>query len=139
MKWSIKYVALFILIQLVSLVLTIIGYPLIAVLAMFELWTIDPAYAKFPAPVIFEWRGGKLTWLWSNDEDGIFGNGPITRRQAFYWSAVRNPCNNLRFVPGVSVVGRPLWHWSNGKFYCQAGWLGSHGQPVLSAGRGVGY
>ncbi len=136
-KWSIRYVALFILIQLVSLVLTLVGYPLIAVLALFKLWHV---YAYLDsAPVVYEWKGGKLTWLWGNNEDGIFGNGPVTRRQAFYWSAVRNPCNNLRFVPGVSVVGRPLWHWSNGKFYCQAGWLGSHGQPVLSAGRGQGY
>lgn len=126
--WSAGYIALFILIQLASLALTLVGYPLIAVMALFKFWNLR-----------YEWKGGKLTWLWSNDEDGIFGNGPITRWQAFYWSAIRNPCNNLRFVRGISGAGRPLWHWSNGKFYAQAGWLGSHGQPVLSAGSGIGY
>lgn len=136
MKWSIKYVALFILIQLASLVLTLVGYPLIAVLALFKLWRI---YRINETVMVTEWRGGKLTWLWSNDEDGIFGNGPITRWQAFYWSAIRNPANNLRYVRGVSGSGRPLWHWSNGRFYAQAGWLGSRGQPVLSAGSGIGY
>jgi len=135
--WTFKYIALFIVIQLVSLLLTVIGYPLIAVLAAFRLWLDD--YDGTINRVLYHWRGGKLTWLWSNDENGIFGNGPVTRWQAFYWSALRNPCNNLRFVPGISGAGRPLWHWSNGRFYAQAGWLGSHGQPVLSLGRGQGY
>jgi len=133
--WNVGYVALFILIQLVSLVLTLIGYPLIAVLAAFKLWRLNMAVN----PSRWDWIGRELTWIWGNDEDGIFGNGPITRWRAFYWSALRNPCNNLRFVSGVSGAGRPLWHWTNGKYYAQAGWLGSHGQPVLSLGRGTGY
>jgi hypothetical protein len=137
--WSARYVALFILIQLVSLVLTVIGYPLIAVLALFKWWHLQEGVTHFGGVKGDVWAGGKLTWVYSNDEDGIFGNGPVTRWQAFYWSALRNPCNNLRYVHGVSGAGRPLWHWDNGTFYVQAGWLGSHGQPVLSAGRGTGY
>lgn len=95
----------------------------------------------------------RLFWLFDNDEDGIFGTGPITRLRAIYWAGVRNYVNNLRYVRGVSKVGRPLWRkeWTSkvrtltlfgrtwtvgGRYYAQAGW-NSSGFPVLSAGPNV--
>ena len=124
-----RYVALFILIQLASLVLTLVGIPLCALLAVLEEWEI--AHGK---P---QWVG---FWLWSNERDGICGPFPLTRWNAFYWSALRNPCNNLRFVPGVSKVGRPIyrktWGPKPGGWYFQAGWNPS-GFPVFSGGRNV--
>jgi hypothetical protein len=169
-----KYIALFALIQLVSLVLIILGVPIVGLLAYFYAW--EPVGGKFQwrgdplaALVIITvvallalhgtwWsfslafvvvalmiasliRGGSLVFLWGNLEDGIVGPGmALNRWNAFYWSAYRNPCNNLRYLPGVSKVGRPLWRktWGAkpGGWYVQAGWNHS-GFPVLSPGRNV--
>lgn len=71
------------------------------------------------------WCGGWLTWLWGNEEDGV--TGPVWwQRQtgvrgaypmvgmwwqkalsAYRWSALRNPSNNLRFVPALNPVIQP--------------------------------
>ena len=128
----------FILIQLVSLVLTLLGIPICAALA----------YSGMSGPHTVQgkilWHWPKLFWLWDNDEDGVWcdwyrKSNPqwSVPRQEFMWTALRNPCNNLRYVPGVSKVGRPLWRWTwifrGTGYYAQAGWNGS-GFPVLSAG-----
>lgn len=119
-----KYVLLFIAIQVIALILAVLGIPICATLA---------ASGVIPWP--------RWAWLWNNQVDGIYGPGnPHTRWQAFLWTALRNPVNNLRFVPGVSKAGRPLWRktWGArpGGWYAQAGWENS-GYPVLSAGRNV--
>jgi hypothetical protein len=133
-----RYVPLFIAIQLVSLVLVILGVPICAVLALAAVETTQerrgPQRADMP-PVIWGWPSA--FWLWSNDEDGVWGPYPHSRWYAFYWTALRNPCNNLRYVPGISKVGRPLWRWTwrlaGRPQYFQMGWNGS-GFPVLSGG-----
>ncbi|MFI5397618.1 MAG: hypothetical protein ACHQ9S_18935 [Candidatus Binatia bacterium] len=130
-----KYIPLFILIQLVSLVLTLVGIPICAALA----------YGNFSKPGRRGlWHWPKLFWLWDNEEDGVWCRwyraahpSWSVARQEFYWTAFRNPCNNLRFVWGVSANGRPLWRrtWliRGTWYYAQAGWNGS-GYPVFSAG-----
>ena len=128
-----RYVALFGLIQAVSLVLTLIGLPVVGILAFTRSWTI---VAGKP-----QWKGGVFTWIWGNLEDGIVGPGmTLNRWNAFYWAGIRNPCNNLRYARGVSKVGRPLWRktWGAkpGGWYVAAGWNNS-GFPVLSGGRNV--
>lgn len=126
---------LFVLIQLVSLALSFVGLFVVGFLAYFYAWTqIDGK---------FQWRGGYATWIFGNLEDGIVGPGiGLNRWNAYKWSALRNPCNNLRFVPGVSKVGRPLWYrtWMlfGKEFYAKAGWL-SDGYPACSAGAGKGF
>jgi hypothetical protein len=130
-----SYVCLFASIQLVSLVLAIIGIPVVGLLAYLYAWV--PIAGKF------QWRGGALTWIWGNEENGIVGPGmALNRWNAFYWSAIRNPCNNLRFLPGISRVGRPLlyrtWMMFGKQFYVKAGWM-SDGYPCLSAGSGRGF
>lgn len=110
---ALSYVLLFVLIQAVNLPLMVIGWVI----------CLLPSFAR-------------LTWLWWNDEDGA---GPGTSWWSQYvWLAWRNPVSNLKHVPGVSGVGRPLWYWSNGSHYAKAGWL-SDGFPCLSAGAGRGY
>lgn len=85
------------------------------------------------------WRGGWLTWIWGNEEDGVTG-APFYQAQfkdirvcAYLWSAWRNSANNLRFV--FKWVGGPFYRWENAThtFYVQAGWY-PNGFPVLSAG-----
>jgi len=133
---TLKYLPLFILIQTVSLVLTIVGVPLCGALAYGRFWTYDLTRDTYYYP--------KWAWLWNNQEDGTLPYWYILAhptwspaRLMFHWSALRNPCNNLRYVRGVSAVGRPLWRttWKmSGKpYYAQAGW-NARGCPVLSAG-----
>jgi hypothetical protein len=138
-----KYIALFILIQLASLILTIIGLPICALCA-YALPTRTTASRVTGNPIV---SFPKWAWLWSNDEDGVYPTwyaklNPAwsKARTIFTWSALRNPVNNLRYVPGVSKKGRPLWRYTaviGGKhLYCQCGWNGA-GQPVLSGGANI--
>ena len=108
-----KYIPLFLLIQFVNLLL----------------WPIGLVVCLWPA-------AAKASWIfWNSIDPPIILNW----RQAYIWLALRNPVSNLRLIPCVSQPGRPLWHWTNGKYYAQAGWLGTTGFPVLSAGSGKGY
>jgi hypothetical protein len=117
---SLHYWLLFVLIQLISLVLTIIGIPVIAV-CLDHRWTIP--------------------WIWRNDDDPP-GSPLAAGHNAFVWLALRNPVANLRHVKEVSAVGRPLFYrtWTDfGKqWYVKLGWM-SNGYPACSAGAGRGY
>lgn len=130
-----KWILLFIAIQIVALVLAVVGLPIVGLLSLLQAWDKPAIAAQWHWP-------SRAFWIWDNDEDGICAPGltPPTPWGAFYWSALRNPVNNLRYVPGVSKVGRPLWRktWGAkpGGWYAQAGWNPS-GFPVLSAGRNV--
>jgi len=139
-----KYVPLFVLIQIVNVPLFLMGLPICLVLSILHAWHDQICAVKTSAvygKTIQVWPA--LFWLWSNDEDGVLAGWygdlhhewPLWLR-AFMWTGLRNSVNNLRFVPGVSAVGRPLWYWTNGKHYVKAGWL-SDGFPVLSAGSGT--
>jgi len=110
--WSSKDIALFTLIQLANIPLMIVGLVLCV-----------GAYDNIP-------------WLWQNQDD------PPQKEWSWWktysWLALRNPVANLRHVKGVSGKGRPLWYWSNGKYYAKLGWM-SDGYPCMSAGAGKGY
>lgn len=139
MKWTCSYIAVFAAVQLLSLGLALVGILPIAILATLKRWRIDPTILGGSG-----WRTSSFfNTLYGNDEDGIFGpKGEFTgsRWHAFYWSAIRNDVNNLRYVRGISGVGRPYsrWTWgaTPGGFYIHAGWNAS-GFPVCSAGRNV--
>jgi hypothetical protein len=137
-----SYICLFAAIQLVSLVLTVIGIPIIALLAIAAVETTQERLIKNPSLPTVVWGWPRPFWIWSNSEDGVWGPYPHSRWYAFYWTALRNPVNNLRFVPGISMVGRPLWYrtWTmfGKEFYAKAGWL-TDGYPALSAGAGKGF
>lgn len=134
-----KYIPLFLLIQIISLVLQVIGLPVCLYLAAFGKWRD----LGFNAPSIDHFP--KLAWIWDNDEDGIYPWFYVRENLAwsptricFTWTVLRNPVANLKHVPGVSKVGRPLFYRSNGKFYVKAGWM-SNGYPACSFGAGRGY
>lgn len=54
---------------------------------------------------ILNWKLGFM-YIWSNQEDGIVAGeefiGWPTWWRIIYWSAIRNPANNLRFLPYIS-------------------------------------
>jgi hypothetical protein len=108
-----KYLPLFIVIQILNIPLMVLGWFI----------CLSPALAK-------------ASWLWWNDEDGA---GPVhTWWREYIWLGWRNSVANYKHVPYVSGIGRPLWYWSNGKHYAKAGWFPDNGHPVLSAGSGNG-
>jgi len=108
-----RYIPLFLLIQLANLCL----FPLGLLVCLYP-------------------RLAKASWIFWNSVDvptGSWGS-------QYVWLALRNPVSNLRLIPGVSRAGRPLWNkqWliRGTYYYAQAGWLGTTGYPVLSAGKG---
>ena len=110
---TMKYIPLFLLIQLVNLCLAPLGW----------IVCLLPGIAHD-------------TWIFWNSVDPpeLF---PLTPRRwwnAYVWLAWRNPVSNLRLIPGVSKPGRPLWIQQRTKNGVQqhrmVGWLGTTGYPV---------
>lgn len=110
----------------VALVLDAIGLVILLPLSLAHAWKWRPSmFRQFRGLSGGEfrtvWWGGWLTWLWGNEEDGV--TGPLWWRQrtgaflvghhwkkalsAYRWSALRNPTNNLRFIPWVNPVIDP--------------------------------
>lgn len=60
--------------------------------------------------VILNWRLGFM-WPWSNEEDGILAGEELlgwpNAIRIIYWSEIRNPANNLRFVKALSCLIDP--------------------------------
>lgn len=135
-----KYIALFVLIQTISLVLQVVGLPICLYLAACGDWRrLSAQPLHFPS-----WA-----WLWDNEEDGVLPSAYMREnlprsitRSCFIWTALRNPVANLKHVRGVSRVGRPLyyntWTWLGKQLYVKAGWM-SNGYPAASFGAGRGY
>lgn len=140
---TIKWILVYLTIQAVSFILAVIGFPVIAIFSLLKIWRLRPINMEEDLPAFPKWA-----WIWDNQEDGIFGvtpqgfGRPWTRWNAFYWSAIRNPVANLRHVPGVSGVGRPLLYKTfmmfKRQFYVKFGWM-SDGFPACSVGSGRGY
>lgn len=88
------------------------GIPICYALSKRAMWVYRES--KYFGNYIHAWRP-RWAWLWGNEEDGVTGpdwwaeqnaDKPIERR-AFIWSALRNPVNNLRFVPVIHPVIDP--------------------------------
>lgn len=96
-------------------VLWVVGVPLVGVLALFEAWHPRPSRTYADGRIVQVWNGGWLTWLWGNEEDGVTGAVWYrrahpewsARKCAFMWSALRNPSNNMRFIPGINPKIKP--------------------------------
>jgi hypothetical protein len=134
-----RYVALFALIQSVSFALMLVGFPICAALSALD--SVTYKTSPVTGKRIAVWKP-KIFWLWSNDEDGVDPAGYSTRLEMFVWTAWRNSVNNLRFVRGISKVGRPLfyrtWTVRGQQYYVKAGWM-SDGYPCCSMDKGRGY
>lgn len=128
----------FVLVQIIAFLGSAAGIVFLMPLAACRLWVSRPS-KEYPYSVL-AWRGGWLTYLWGNEEDGVTGAVfyqtfiKNDRLRAYVWSAWRNSFNNWRFV--VRWIGGPFYRWENSKktWYFQAG-FNSSGFPVLSAGR----
>lgn len=104
MKWF-----WFAIVQLISLVAMVLGWIALIPLCMAQEWVADAKSIK-DGRLIDRWRWQPLNMILGNPEDGVSGiyalvNGtepymptawPPLR--AYYWSALRNSCNNLKYV-----------------------------------------
>lgn len=105
-------------IQLLSALLTLIGIPLIAILLAMRLTRVG---TSLKGGSIRLFRGGWATYLWNNYEDGIDNHG---QSNAFVWSALRNPVDNLKYVTawGSGPFVRKEFSVAGKLLYVQAGW-----------------
>jgi hypothetical protein len=129
----------FILIELVALRLLGFGWLVLLPLSIAKAWRYD-IYRQ-----VTYWRGGRWTWIWGNEEDGVTGPvwympGKPEWLRAYMWSAWRNSCNNLRYL--VAWKAGPFWQkrftFRGAPWYVQAGFRPDTGWPVLSGGTGFG-
>jgi hypothetical protein len=104
--------ALFLPLRVALILLGFLVVPLALPFLTFE----GPSIAFTEAPG--NWRQARLpawAWLWSNDRDGAlgdergwwhlnapFGLGAYHWFSQFWWLAIRNPANNMRFTPWFS-------------------------------------
>lgn len=95
---------------LISIPTIILGWILIPPMALFNKYTTKTETSIINGRHILNWKY-KFMYIWSNQEDGIMGAEEYKDKSNFirivYWSALRNPSNNLRFIPYLSVKIEP--------------------------------
>ena len=83
----------------------IIGWILIPPMALLWKYTSKTETSIINGRQIVNWKHGFM-WLYSNQEDGILGASEYKDRSNFvrivYWSALRNPSNNMRFIKALT-------------------------------------
>ena len=97
-----------------TVVLSIVGVPVIAWLAARRAWA--PAWSMATGAIVIEWAPA-WAWIWGNSEDGVippnFVNGSLYLAgygeawRAFVWCAIRNKVSNLRFTPRLGFQIEP--------------------------------
>jgi len=92
----------------IFLPLFVVGAVVVPLLAAAHAWTLRPS-SRYRDRLVYVWRGGALTWLWGNEEDGVTG-AEWYRIAHAKWSHARlarnwyfrNPVNNLRYAPWIT-------------------------------------
>ena len=97
--WDIPVIVGFFL--LIKLPLIIIGWLVIPSCAVLRVY--DWRKSRVNDKTILAWSPSWM-WIWGNEEDGILNGEQFDDMgneilQIIYWSAWRNPANNLRYVP----------------------------------------
>lgn len=101
-------VLLWFLFSCLRTVLIVMGWVLIPISLAFKAYAFRESSITGRTRLQWTW---KLMWAWSNEEDGIyageeFPDAPFWFR-ILYWTAFRNPVNNLRYVPWISCSVKP--------------------------------
>lgn len=115
----------------------LVGLVLIPAMSLAEAWVDRPS--RFPRwGTIRAWKGGWVTWLWGNEEDGVTGakwyrdlhSDWSDRKRAIFWSTFRNPSNNMRFIPLINPTLRPerirFKAWTGRRLASDYTWIGVH-------------
>ena len=90
--------------QVLSIPLTVLGVLPVVILASMKAWISRPSRNPlFLGKVVTAWKWEPWTLIWGNDEDGVSPDG--TRLGAIKWY-LRNPTNNMRLLPGASSLAK---------------------------------
>lgn len=104
--WRLIYsIPMWILFIMMRTVLILIGWIIVPIAAALELYEVRPdmLFGKLVYRHHWAWR---ILWLWGNDEEGISWYGDPewpTFIRIVYSQCWRNPANNLRYVPLLSL------------------------------------
>lgn len=116
----------FALIQFVQLVATVVGWIVLIPFCLLQAWSAN-AFSIKDGRRIDSWTWSLLNSVYGNPEDGVSGkqavvwlNGtaspyysnwsPIIR--AYYWSALRNSCDNLKYIFANKKGPLITWTWT---------------------------
>lgn len=110
-------VLLWFLFSCLRTVLIVLGWILIPIALSFKAYAFRESSITGRTKLQWTW---KLMWAWSNEEDGIyageeFPDAPFWFR-ILYWTAFRNPVNNLRYISGLNCKVNPFKIWYTGTF-----------------------
>lgn len=131
----------FVVVQLIMLVALVLGLLILIYPCVKRAWVQSGQRSIKDGRPIDRWRCRPLNWVYGNPEDGVSGQtalvmvnpviaGPYLpsaddRWRAYRWSALRNSCDNLKYV----------FAWRNGPYSerLRMGWKEENGVrvPVL--------
>lgn len=114
----------YVLYQILSLLFTLAGFIILLPLAISKSWYQRPGTSEmFPNRIVWAWKGW-WTFPWCNEEDGIAGGLIPTTWSAYRWSAIRNPANGLRWLPGASatLTSKPVFLARSWGYVATYGW-----------------
>lgn len=88
----------------IQIPLFLLGHLIIPFLALFKMYYVRKSHYYNKQIAAFFWP---FNYIWGNEEDGVLAGHQYKDYkdddwQVWYWSAVRNPTNNLRFIPILS-------------------------------------
>lgn len=99
------FILTWILFLLFRTVFILLGLVIVPILSILNEYTTKIELSRINGRAIVNWKW-KLFYIWSNDEDGVIAGSELIGYPAWirmiYWSAIRNPANNLRFIRGLS-------------------------------------
>lgn len=138
----------FVIVQLVQILASVIGWLVLSIPCATKAWEVSPVPSvKDGVRVIDRWKLSWLNYVYGNPEDGVSGQqavvwssgvpGPYLPNRsasirAYYWSALRNSCDNLKYI--FSNKKGPLKNIQIGPLVVKVGWQPENGYnvPVMS-------
>lgn len=135
----------FVMVQLISLVATVVGWFVLIPFCLGRLWLLDMQTKSIKdGRFIDTWDSRIIQAIYGNPEDGvsgaqalISGNQPYMPEawapwRAYCWSALRNSCDNLKYV--FAWKDGPFKQWTLFGRPQHAGWQMENGfnVPVIS-------
>jgi hypothetical protein len=108
----VKWLTYWILYQAINIPLIILGLLILILPSVLGLTKVRLSKNSMFPGTVRVWSLEFLNPIWGNDENGVDNSRPDSslleagvprsRGYCYYWSALRNPTNNLRLLPGAS-------------------------------------
>ena len=106
----ILYIISWLLFCIFNTITIILGWLLVPPMAIFHKYTTKTIESVVNGRDILVWKH-KFMFIWSNNEDGVVAGEELlnypTWVRIIYWSALRNPSNNLRFIKALTCQIKP--------------------------------